>query len=302
MTTDPPASGRVSLVVDSAATLPDEALADPHLHVAPMSLTLDGRTYLDGKDVSPSEFYRMLRAASAPPTTSAPTPSVYMDAYRRAARGADSVLCLTVASRVSASYDSANVAARLVEDALPGVELRVLDSETAAGGQGLVALEALRLVSAGATLDDAADAARRAIDRVRLIAFPDTLHYLWKGGRVPGIAHLGSALLGVKPVFELHRGAISTLARPRTRRRAMRRLVDLMREHVGEGPISACVMHADAEEAALELRAEVEAAFTCERIFVAEFTPAMGAHIGPGLLGVAFLAVPSPPRRRKSLP
>ena len=293
MTTDPPDPSRASLVVDSAATLPSDALASPQVHVAPMSLTLAGRTYLDGVDISPSEFYRTLRAAPSPPTTSAPSPATFLDAYRRAARESSSILCLTVASRVSASFDSATVAAGQAADVLPGVEVRVLDSESAAGGQGLVALEALRLACADATLDDVAKAARRAIDRVRLLAFPDTLYYLWKSGRVPGIAHLGSALLGVKPVFELYRGAVSTLARPRTRRRAMRRLVELMREHAGEAPISVCVMHADAEDAALELRGEVEAAFECERIFVAQFTPVMGAHIGPGLLGVAFLTFPS---------
>ncbi len=289
MTTEPPDPGRVALVVDSAATLPAEALAGPHLHVAPMSLTLAGHTYLDGEDVSPSEFYRMLRAAPSPPTTSAPTPAAFLDAYRRAALGASSILCLTVAASVSASYDSAVVAARQAADALPGVEVRVLDSESAAGGQGLVALEALRLASDGAGLDEVGEAVWSAIERVRLLAFPNTLYYLWKGGRVPVIAHAGSALLGVKPIFELRRGTVSTVARPRTLKRAIRRLVELMREGAGESPISACVMHADAEDAAGELRAAVEAAFECDRIFVAQFTPVMGAHIGPGLLGVAFL-------------
>ena len=289
MTSEPPAPGGVSLVVDSAATLPDQALASPNLHVAPMSLTLAGRTYLDGEDVSPSEFYRMLRRAPSPPTTSAPSPAAFLHAYRRAARGASSILCLTVAASVSASHDSATVAARLAADALPGVDVRVLDSESAAGGQGLATLEALRAARAGAGLEKTACVALRAIARVRLLAFPDTLYYLWKSGRVPVVAHAGSALVGVKPIFELYRGTVSTVARPRTLNRATRRLVELMRERAGEGPISACVMHADAEDAAQKLRAEVEAAFECEQMFVAQFAPVMGAHIGPGLLGVAFL-------------
>ena len=289
MAAESPRPGGVAIVVDSAATLPEEALASPQVHVAPMSLTLAGCTYLDGEDVSPSEFYRMLRAAPSPPTTSAPSPEAFLDAYRRAARSASSILCLTVAASVSASYDSATVAARLAADALPGVDVRVLDSESAAGGQGLAVLEALRSARAGAGLEKVAGVASRAISRVRLLAFPDTLYYLWKSGRVPVIAHAGSALLGVKPIFELRRGTVSTVARPRTLNRATRRLVKLMRERTGEGPISACVMHADAEDAARKLRAEVEAAFECEQMFVAQFTPVMGAHIGPGLLGVAFL-------------
>ena len=180
MAAESPRPGRVAIVVDSAATLPEEALASPQVHVAPMSLTLAGRTYLDGEDVSPSEFYRMLRASPSPPTTSAPSPEAFLDAYRRAARSASSILCLTVAASVSASYDSATVAARMAADALPGVTVRVLDSESAAGGQGLAALEALRSARAGAGLEKVAGVASRAISRVRLLAFPDTLYYLWK--------------------------------------------------------------------------------------------------------------------------
>ena len=280
--------GGVALVVDSAATLPPDALAGPGVHVAPMSLTLAGRAYRDGQDISPSEFYRTLRASPSPPTTSAPSPAAFLDAFTRASQDAPSILCLTVAARFSASHDSAAEAARQAVDTLPDVNIRLLDSESAAGGQGLIALETLRAIREGADLDTAASVAQEAIPRVRLLAFPDTLYYLWKGGRVPGIAHLGSAMLRIKPIFELHRGEVTTVARPRTLRRATQQVIALMSERVGEGPIAACVMHADAEDAAHTLRREVESAFQCERLFVAEFTPVMGAHIGPGLLGVAF--------------
>ena len=278
----------VAIVVDSAASLPDEVAKDPRVHIAPMTLTLGGESYLDGRDVTPAEFYCLLRESRSPPTTSSPSPAMFLEAFEHAALEASSILCVTVAARFSASFDSAYMAAREASEALPGIEIRVLDSESAAGGQGLIVLQAWRAAMSGASLQETAAAAEDTIARVRLLAFPETLYYLWKSGRVPKIAHAGSALLRIKPVFELNRGSIATVGRPRTRQRAMKRLVELMRDRVQSRPIHASVMHAGAVEEAAELRSAVEAEFDCKELFVTEFTPAMGAHIGPGLLGVAF--------------
>ena len=283
----------VAIVVDSAASLPPEMAARPQFYVAPMRLTIGGRTYLDGEDLSPSSFYRMLRESGTPASTSSPSPGAFLEAFRRAEEEAQSVLCLTVASRFSASFDSAQTAAQEAEGALSGVQVSVLDTRSAAGGEGLVALEAWRAAQEGHSLPQVAAAAEGVIAKVQLLAFVDTLYYLWKGGRVPRIAHTGSSLLGIKPLFELTQGEIRTVARPRTHKRALRRLVELMRERAEQGRVHATVMHADAASAAEELRQQVETEFSCEELFVSEFTPAIGAHIGPGMLGVAFWIEPS---------
>lgn len=279
---------RVAVVVDSAASLPADFAERSQLYVVPMTLNIAGATYLDGRDLSPSKFYRMLRSSPTPPSTSSPSPASFLDAFRQAAERSQSALCLTVASRFSASLDSAVTAAREAKEALPDLKVSVIDSQSAAGGEGLIALEAWRAAAAGGGLDEVTAAAQQAIERVRLLAFLDTLYYLWKGGRVPAIAHAGASLLRLKPLFELRKGQVQTVARPRTHRRAMRRLLELMLDRVGAGPVHATVMHADAPEAAEELRQRVAAQFQCEELFVSEFTPVMGAHTGPGLVGVAF--------------
>ena len=254
-----------------------------------MNLTMGGRSYLDGVNLSPSEFYRMLRASATLPTTAAPTPASYLHAFRGAAHRASSILCLTVASKFSSSFDSATAAARDAKDAIPNVEITLLDSGTAAGGEGLVALEALRTASQGSDLDGVARAARKVVERVTVIAFLDTFYYLWKGGRVPRIAHVAAPALRIKPIFELSHGEVRTIARPRTHSRAMARLVGLMRERVaGRHGINAIVMHADAEAAATDVMRRIELEFECEKLSVSEFTPVLGAHIGPGLVGIAI--------------
>ena len=277
----------VAVVVDSAASLPSGAAPSAQFHVVPLQVTLDGRTYRDGVDLAPSDLYRRLRQRPEPPLTSAPSPASFLDAFRLAAAGARSVLCLTVAARFSASFDSAATAAREARE-IDGIDVSVLDTQTAAGGEGLVALEAWRVARSGGSAQQVVEAARRVVSRVRLLAFPDTLYYLWRGGRVPRIAHHGTSLLRIKPLFELHRGAVRTVARPRTQRRAVLRLVELMRERVDGRAVHAAVMHADAADAGRDLEDRVRAAFSCREIYTTDFSAAMGAHIGPGLLGVAF--------------
>jgi len=253
-----------------------------------MSLVLNGKSYLDGIDLAPTDFYRLLRESSTLPTTSAPPPARFLEAFQQASEYADSVLCIAVASRFSSSLDSARDAARDASEILPDTRIEVLDSESAAGGEGLIALEAWRAAKNGADLERVLKRAKAISEKVRLLAFVDTLYYLWKGGRVPRLAHAGTSLLKLKPVFELAQGDVNNLARPRTTRRAIGRLVELMHDRVSSEVVHATVMHADAANAAEELRVRVESEFDCAELFVSEFTPVMGAHIGPGLVGVAF--------------
>ena len=279
----------VAIVVDSAASLPADAKQYRRLYVVPMLLHFGETTYMDGDQYSPTSFYRTLRRTSKVPTTSAPPPASYLDAFRRASEDARSILCLTVASRFSASFASAETAAKELHAERPAVEIRVLDSDNAAGAEGLIALESWRAASRGGTLDDVVAAAETIMPRVRLLAFVDTLRFLWKSGRVPGIAHAGTSILQIKPLFELFQGGISTVARPRTHRRAMTRLLALMRERVGSGcRLHATVMHADDLDSAQELLKRIETDHVCDELFISEFSPVLGAHTGPGLLGVAF--------------
>jgi DegV family protein with EDD domain len=257
-----------------------------------MQLSSGDRTYLDGVDIDTPAFHDLLRQSRQPITTSAPSPASFLSAFEKASSRGGSVLCITVSARFSASIDSARAAMRELQERRPEVRVEVMDSGSAAGGEGLVALEAWRAARRGCDLSVVTEAANLVADRTRLLASVDTLHYLWKGGRVPAIAHAGTSLLQLKPTFELRRGKVTSLARPRTRRRAIRKLIELMHERVTPGKVHAAVMHGDAAEDAETLKDMIASEFDCASLYVAEFTPVMGAHIGPGLLGVAFFVSP----------
>ncbi|MBF8267437.1 MAG: hypothetical protein HW388_945 [Dehalococcoidia bacterium] len=271
----------MALVCDSAACLPPELVDELKVHIAPLEMLIDGKTYLDGVDLPPQEFYSLLARCEKFPTTSAPSPASFIKAFAAGAENADAVLCLTLLSTISATYDVAVAA-------LPETSIEVMDTQTAAGGQGLVVLAAARAAAEGADLPQVKAAARRVIQGIDLIAFLDTMHYLWKGGRIPRVVAWAGSILKLKPLMELSRGEIRPLERPRTRERAMERLLALTRQRVGDGPIRANVMHALALEDALILRERLLAQLNCVEVLVSEFTPVMGTHTGPGLLGVAF--------------
>ena len=274
----------VAIVTDSAASLPPGG--GPL--VVPMKLILDGDELRDGIDLTATEFYRKLRSLNETPTTSGPSPQGFLDVFEEAAQHFTSVLCITVSPAFSSTYAAASVAIEKARETLPGLEVDLMDSGSAAGGEGLVVIAGQRAAESGASLPEVRRAAERVAQRVSLLAYLDTLYYVWKGGRVPMIAYAGSALLGLKPVLEMTQGHVRNVARPRTRRRAAERLLKLMAERVGGAPVHANVMHGDALREADEMRLEIERRFDCRSIYVTEFSPVMGAHTGAGLLGAAF--------------
>ncbi len=279
---------RVAIVVDSAATVPDGFLSDPLTFSVPMLIHVGDRTYRDGVDLDASDFYEMQRQHVGRTSTSAPTPGDFLIAFEEAGKVADSILCITVSKSFSSSLDSAEAASRQFRAHRPEFDLRVIDSLTAVGAQGLIAWQSLKTAETGAGLDDVYNAASDVRQRVRLLAYVDTLYYLWKGGRVPGLAHLATSLLQLKPIFELEMSNITQVARPRTAAHAVSKVVTLMKDRVCEGPLHAMVMHIQAPEQADSLSSLIATEFECDELFQSEFTPVMGAHIGPGMVGVAF--------------
>ena len=276
--------------MDSAASLPSDALRDPRLHVVPMTLTIDGQEFTDGVDITVAEFYARLKQSPGTATTSAPSPAAFARAFEVASAESDSILCVTVASEFSATADSARTGAEEFHRTNPDCKVTIMDSESAAGGEGLIALGALKRAATGGGFPETQETAEAIKERVRLLAFVDTLYYLWKGGRVPRIAHAGASLLKLKPTFELRHSNIENLGRPRTVKKAMNKIIDLMAERVDGDRIHVSINHAASEDNAALLHKRVTDEFECADSFVTEFTPVMGAHIGPGMIGVAFWA------------
>jgi DegV family protein with EDD domain len=286
---------KVAIVTDTTACVPQEYVAKYDIEVVPVQLIFEDKTYRDGIDISPTEFYALLRQAKKIPTTSASSPNPYLEAYHKASQKAPSILCLTEPSRFSAMFESARVAMEMARKTLHNVAIEVLECTTAAAGQGLVALAAAKAAALGRTPNEVLAIAKKTMSRVNLFATLDTLHYLAKSGRVPQAAALVNSLLSIKPIFSLNHSDARTVALPRTTKSAMKRMLKLMESTVVRGqPLHVAVMHADALDQAIALKNRISAQFECEEIFITEFTPVMGVHTGPGLIGIAFYSEEPP--------
>jgi DegV family protein with EDD domain len=280
---------KVAIVTDTTACVPPEQVSKYDIEVVPVPLIIDEKTYRDGIDITPTEFYAMLRKAKKMPTTSSSSPGPYLEAFRRASLKAESILCLTEPSRFSAMYDSARTALQTAKNTLRNVAIEVMECTTAAAGQGLVALAAARAAAMDKPLAEVKEIAGQVMEKVNLYATLDTLQYLARSGRVPQAAALVNSILSIKPIFTLNHSDAHTVALPRTMKSAINRMLKIMEEKVVKGQqLHVAVMHADDMEEAAALKDRITAQFECREIYITEFTPVMGVHTGPGLIGIAF--------------
>ena len=280
---------KVAVITDSIACLTKELVEQYGIRIVPISFYFGDKVYRDGIDISPAEFYALLKQAEKLPTTSGSLPGPFLEAYRKASQRASSILCITESSKFSGMFNSARMAIEMAKEALPNVVIEVLECTTAAAGQGLCVLAAAKAAALGKSLAEVVDTARSVMQRVNLFATLDTLHYLVKGGRVPKAAALASSLLKIKPIFTVSDGDAYPVTNVRTNPGAMKRILKIMEPRVVKGwPLHVAVMHADALDRAKELMGEISPRLDCAELFITEFTPVMGVHTGPGVVGVAF--------------
>ncbi len=279
---------KVAIVTDSTACLSRELVEAHGIEIVPTEMAFEGRVYRDGVD-SAEDFYAQLRQAKKLPTTSAPPPGLFLEAYGRAAKRAEGVLCITIPEELSSTHNSSRQAIALAQDELPGVRIISLPAPAVASGQGLVALEAAEAAERGDDLDTVAGLVTDLAPRVHFFAVLDSLEHLAKGGHVPKAAAWLGDLVGLKPILTSRGGKVERLSQARSKRGAVAKMLRLMEERNPGGlPIRALVMHADAPGEALRFREQIEARFPCESLSITQFTPVMGAHSGPGVVGVAF--------------
>lgn len=280
----------VAIIIDSTTTIPKDYIEKYNITVVPVNLIIEGRIYLDGIDLQPHEYYPMLKKAKKLPTTSAPPPTSFLEAYRQASNGQKDILCICISSKMSAVYNVARQAAEMASESLPDVDVKVFDAHTAAGASGFIALEAARAAADGGNMKQVIEAAQRVKSKVQMISMLDTLEYLAKGGRISRPAAWFGNLFNIKPILQTktEEGTASHLNKVRSRKKGIDRLISIMKDRVGESPVHVNVQHADAHDQAASMKERIASEFNCAELFLTDFTVTMGTHTGPGLLVLAF--------------
>ena len=278
----------VRVVTDSAADLSDELVKELDVAVVPLTIRFGADEFIDRQDLTPEEFYARCAASPVLPETAAPSPGRFEEAFRHAFDdGADSVVCINISSGLSATMASAQNAAR----ALEGRDVRIIDSRSVTWGLGSQVVAAARAAASGATADDIVALVEGMVPRTRVYGTLDTLENLKKGGRIGNAQALIGSLLSIKPLISVdgHDGVVEEAGRARTRTKALRGLVDKVRE---AGAIENLgVMHGQAPEIEefVKMLAEVH---PMDQIHVGEIGATIGVHGGPRVIGVTFQVAP----------
>lgn len=272
---------RVALVTDSTADMPPGIAGRAGVSVVPLTLTLDGKSYLDGVEIGADEFYGLLERSHGTPTTSQPSPQRFVEVYERLLAEHESVVSIHISGRLSGTLASAEQAAGEVG----GGRVRVVDSGAASMALGIAVLAAAQVAGAGGGVDEvlgvvaAVGAARRTLFAV------GSLEYLRRGGRIGRAGALVGSVLQIRPVLTLQEGEVAPLERVRTSERAVARIIELALEvDTGQG-LRAIVGHAACEAVGRRIAAALEPA--AGAVLVQPLGPVIGAHAGPGTAGVA---------------
>ena len=278
--------GRVVVVTDSTAYLPDGLAAELPVPVVPLQVVLGGRSGAEGSEVTPAQVAAAL-AAWVPVSTSRPTPAEFAAVYREALEdGADGVVSLHLSRELSGTWDSARLAAAEVGAG----SIRVVDSRSAAMGLGFAVLAAAEAAAKGGSREEVYAAAVGTAERTTTLFYVDTLEHLRRGGRIGAAQALLGTALSVKPILHVREGRIVPLEKVRTVSKGIARLEALAVAAAGDGPADVAVHHLAAAERAALLAERLRRRLPQVRQFYAsEVGAVVGAHVGPGVLGVVVV-------------
>ena len=275
----------VAIVVDSTSTIPEEIVSQYDIHVIPLTLIWGEETFLDGIDMSASEFYERLRKDPIFPSTTQPSVSEFEQLYRKIGSDASDILVITLSGELSGTLNSAMQAKSL----LPDINIEIIDTRTMSMAAGYVALAAAREAKAGSSLEQCVNAARLANDNVGVLVTLDSLEYLHRGGRIGGARKLLAGALNIKPILTVDDGIVQDAGKVRTRRKALKHLIESVTDAVsGKNNIRLAGLHASSLDDAKYVLDECSKAVDPVESLMTELSPVVGAHVGPGGVGIAW--------------
>jgi fatty acid kinase fatty acid binding subunit len=273
----------IRIVTDSACDLPQDVCDELDIEVVPLTIRFGDREYIDRKELSTEAFWKQMETSSVLPETAAPSVGAFEETFRRLADGgADGIACINLSAQLSATMQSAQLAAKALDGECP---VEIIDSCSASMGIGNLVLHAARRARDGADLQTAVREVEDRRDRQRVLATLDTLEYLKKGGRIGGARALAGSMLSIKPVISVTDGVVQEAGKVRTRGKALQFIVD----RIPHGKVEMIsVLHAGAPDldAFLSL---VQPMVPDAEVVVGMIGPVVGVHTGPRVIGVAWI-------------
>jgi DegV family protein with EDD domain len=273
---------KIAIVTDSTANLTPEMLKGSPVTVVPLKIIWNGVVLRDGVDISSSDFYARLVRDPSTPTTSQVTSEEFRRTFEELAGQFDAIYAPLLSSGISGTVDSALSAAKEFKK----IPLEIFDSHETAGSLALLVMAVARLVKEGKSLQEVAAKTREIETGMHTYFMVDTLKYLHKGGRIGGASRFLGTTLGLKPILYMNKGKIDGFEKIRTQKKALARLLEIIIEKGGNSPCHINIMHADAKDNAEMAKNTLTEKLKVVEMQVTELSPVIGAHTGPGTLGI----------------
>lgn len=279
-------SRHVQVITDSTSDLPRTLLNRYGIEVVPLSVSFGSESYEDGIDITPPQFLNKLQVARDLPKTSQPPTTRFAEAFARAVDAGKDVLCITISSDLSGTFN----AARLAANDFDPERVRVVDSRATTMQLGWIVVDAARAVAEGAGLQEAAERAAHAISRANCFAVLQTLDYVYKGGRIGRASHMFGSALGIKPVLNFIDGVLTPVERVRTWKKALARAIELAA--TTGTPTDIAVLHADNVKDAEASAAALRERHPDANIIIDWVGSTILTYAGPGAIGIFTLTAP----------
>ena len=273
----------IQIVTDSTADLSDEQIKKYGIKVVPITVTFGSESYADGVDLSAKEFYRKLVSSSELPKTTQPSPELFRKAYEEIASKDEVIISAHISGKLSGTLNSAEIASKMID-----TEVVLVDTRTASQGVGRSVLVAAEAVRRGMNLEETINIINKSISKTFSVFNVDTLEYLHRNGRIGKAASLLGSLLQIRPIlYADSEGMVAPYDKVRGRSQVIPSLVNAALKNVSaDQPVNLSVVHTEAEENAQKLLEELQSKYEIIDLHVGMVGPAIGAHIGPGAIGL----------------
>ncbi|MEK4484786.1 DegV family protein [Psychrobacillus sp. FSL H8-0484] len=276
------------VVTDSTAYIPQEIRESLNIRMVPLSVVIGNDTYREEIDINAAEFYEKIRNERALPKTSQPSLGIFVETFEELSKEYDAVISIHLSSGISGTLAGAEQAGEMVDN----IKVIPFDSEVSCMVQGFYVLRAAEMAQAGAHPDEIMQELNTMKQTVRAYFMVDSLDHLHRGGRLNGIERVIGTMLQVKPVLHFENKVIVPFEKVRTRKKAMKRIADLLQEDANKhANLQATIIHANNENEAITWKNELQPLMPNVHFTISYFGPVIGTHLGEGSMGLGWVKI-----------
>ncbi|MFI8707049.1 DegV family protein [Bacillus sp. NPDC077411] len=276
---------KIAIVTDSTAYIPKHVREELNIYMIPLNVILGNESYQEEVEITAEDFYEKVRGQEELPKTSQPAIGKFVELFEELGKEYDAVICIHLSSGISGTYQTATTAGQMVE----GIDVYTYDSEISCEVQGFYAREGAKMASEGKSPEEIIARFNEMKKTIEAYFVVDDLHHLQRGGRLNGAQAFLGSLLQVKPVLYFRDKVIIPFEKIRTRKKALKRIVEIFDEQASKGvPVEAVIIHANREEEAKEWERELKEIYPHVEFRIGYFGPVIGTHLGEGSLGLGW--------------